>query len=565
MTRLAGVLLLVLVLSSGCDTNDNSVTEKEKKMTKQTVAPSSVLLDKYTEFRLYADFEGLTENHEQIISLLIDAATSMDTIFWKQAYGNRDSLLETITDPDLKTFTEINYGPWDRLNENAPFIPGIGAKPAGANFYPADITVDELMTAAANDSSLLDPYTVVRRNADGDLTSIPYHIAYADEMSFAASRLRDAASLTTDAAFKNYLLLRADALESSDYRASDMAWMDMKSNQLDIVIGPIENYEDELRGYKTAAEAYVLIKDMEWSGRLSRYASLLPELQRRLPVDYVYRQEEPGSDSDLNAYDAVYYAGDANAGSKTIAINLPNDEVVQLEKGSRRLQLKNAMRAKFDRILVPIAYEVIDASQRQHVTFDAFFENVMFHEVAHGLGIKETVNGKGSVREALAENYTALEEGKADILGLFMVSQLVEMGELPEADLMDNYVTFLAGIFRSVRFGASSAHGKANMIRFNYFEEKGAFERDSTGSYRVNFEAMEAATNELSKKILMLQGDGAYDDVTSFVARYGVVREHLKEDLERINAAGIPVDIVFKQGKGVLGLNPNFVLDTDTR
>ena len=565
MIRLAGVFLAVIFLTVGCDTNDNSTSETEKKMDKKTVAPSSVLLDKYTEFSLYSDFEGLTENHEQIISLLIDAASSMDSIFWMQAFGDKDSLLKTITDPDVKAFAEINYGPWDRLDDNKPFISGIGPKPPGANFYPPDITVDELMTAAGGDSSLLDPYTIVRRDKDGKLISIPYHVAYAPQMSHAASRLRDAASLTHDAAFKKYLLLRADALETSDYQASDMAWMDMKSNILDIVIGPIENYEDELRGYKTGAEAYVLIKDTEWSDRLSHYAALLPELQKRLPVDDKYKQESPGLDSDLNAYDAVYYAGDANAGSKTIAINLPNDEEVQLKKGSRRLQLKNAMRAKFDRILVPIAYEVIDADQREHVTFDAFFENVMFHEVAHGLGIKETVNGKGNVQLALAENYSALEEGKADILGLFMVTQLVEMGELPDTDLMDNYVTFLAGIFRSVRFGASSAHGKANMIRFNYFEEKGAFTRDEEGLYRVEFEAMQAAMNELSKKILMYQGDGAYEDVTSFVARYGVVREELASDLSRINDAGIPVDIVFKQGKSVLGLNPNFVLDTDAR
>ena len=343
---------------------------------------------------------------------------------------------------------------------------------------------------------------------------------------------------------------------SGKYRQSDMDWMDMKTNRFDFVVGPIEVYEDELRGYKAAAEAYVLVKDLEWSGRLSRYAQLLPVLQEQLPVDDAYKQESPGTDSDLNAYDAVYFAGDANAGSKTIAINLPNDEIVQQAKGSRRLQLKNAMRAKFDKILVPISEVLIAADQRDNITFEAFFENVMFHEVAHGLGIKETIKDRGTVREALAETYSAIEEGKADILGLFMVTKLHEMGELDTDNLMDNYVTFLAGIFRSVRFGASSAHGRANMIRFNYFAEKGAFERDSTGVYRVDFEAMKNAMNDLSEKILVLQGNGRLRrGRTKLIAEYGIVKDLLASDLERLNAEGIPVDIVFRQGKGVLGLN----------
>ena len=228
----------------------------------------------------------------------------------------------------------------------------------------------------------------------------------------------------------------------------------MKTNTVDVVIGPIETYIDYLFGHKTAAEAYVLLKDKAWSARLARYAALLPGLQRGLPVPEAYKRERPGTDSDLNAYDALYYAGDANAGSKTIAINLPNDEEVQLRKGTRRLQLKNVMRAKFDRILVPIAGELIAEDQRSHIKFDAFFANVMFHEVAHGLGIKRTIDGKGTVRAALKEQASALEEGKADILGLYMVTRLLEQRELTGTTLEDHYVTFLASIFRSIRFGA---------------------------------------------------------------------------------------------------------------
>jgi hypothetical protein len=299
----------------------------------------------------------------------------------------------------------------------------------------------------------------------------------------------------------------------------------------------------------------VLIKDRAWSERLTRYARFLPSLQEGLPVRDELKAETPGSDVDLNAYDVVYYAGDCNAGSKTIAINLPNDETVQLEKGSRRLQLKNAMRAKFDLILVPIADLLIAEDQRAHITFDAFFGNTMFHEVAHGLGIKNTITGRGTVREALSEHASALEEGKADILGLYMVSQLRERGEIAEGTLMDNYVTFLAGIFRSVRFGASSAHGKANMIRFNFFEEMGAFRRDeATGRYSVDVDGMEAAVEALTRKILTVQGEGDYDEAGRIVGELGLIGPALQAELDRLSSAGIPVDIVFEQGESVLDL-----------
>jgi hypothetical protein len=280
---------------------------------------------------------------------------------------------------------------------------------------------------------------------------------------------------------------------------------------------------------------------------------MLPGLQRGLPVPDAYRRETPGTDSDLNAYDAVYYAGDANAGSKTIAINLPNDEQVQLQKGTRRLQLKNAMRAKFDRILVPIATELIAADQRRHVNFDAFFANTMFHEVAHGLGIKNTINGRGTVREALKEQASALEEGKADVLGLYMVTALHGQGEMAGANLTDNYVTFVASIFRSVRFGAASAHGRANIARFNFLREKGAIARDaSTGTWRVDDARMRTAMDELSALILKLQGDGDYEGVVAFMNRYGSIGADLQGDLGRLSAKGIPVDVVFEQGMSVL-------------
>src|SRR5688572_22835668 len=274
---------------------------------------------------------------------------------------------------------------------------------------------------------------------------------------------------------------------------------------------------------------------------------MLPALQRGIPVPDAYKRETPGSDSDLGAYDVVYVAGDANNGSKMIAINLPNDEEVQLKKGARRLQLKNAMRAKFDRILMPIARELIADDQLKNVTFDAFFENVMFHEVAHGLGIKNTINGRGTVREALKERAGALEEGKADILGLYMVRQLRNQRDLTMGTMDDNLVAFLASIFRSVRFGAASAHGRANVAALNFLERRGAFTRESNGKYRVNFAPMQQATDELARAILVLQGNGDYDGVGRFSQEFGTISETLRADLDRLNARGIPVDIVYDQ------------------
>ncbi|MFQ5536534.1 MAG: Zn-dependent hydrolase [Gemmatimonadota bacterium] len=516
------------------------------------------LVDQYATVRLTADLSGLSENDREALRLLIDAVQLMDGVFWLETYGPKNEALALAKgDPALERYIEINYGPWDRLRDEEPFVEGVGPKRPGANFYPADMTVEEFeaAVAAAEDggAALKSLYTLVRRHADGSLYAVPYHETFAAEHAAAAGKLREAADLVTDPGLARYLRLRAEALTTDDYRASDMAWMDMKDNPIDVIIGPIETYEDQLFGYKAAHEGYVLIKDREWSDRLARFASLLLDLQKGLPVPDAYKQETPGRDSDLNAYDVVYYAGEANSGAKTIAINLPNDEDVQLAKGTRRLQLKNAMRAKFDRIMVPIADELIAEDQRDHVTFDAFFDNTMFHEVAHGLGVKNTINGKGTVREALKNHASAMEEGKADVLGVYMVEQLYDRGELTEGSIEDHYVTFLAGIFRSVRFGAADAHGIANMVRFQYFQEAGAFERNpETGRYRVNFDAMDRAVDGLSELLLTLQGDGDYEGVDRLIREKGTIPPQLQEDLHRLDALGIPRDIVFEQGWEVL-------------
>jgi hypothetical protein len=552
LTAIASAMLL-----SACSDNSNKASTSAEPATEtpsyQLVDGAEQRLDIYQPVDLTADLSHLSADQKKMIGLLIDASKIMDELFWDQAYpGDKQELLAAVDDPKVKKFIEINYGPWDRLDNNQPFLSGVEAKPAGANFYPADMTKEEF--EAATFEGKIDLYTLVRRNQDGELYAIPYNVAYTEQLQAAARLLREAATLAKSEAFANYLKLRADAFESNQYQSSDFAWMDMTDNEIDIVMGPIETYEDQLYGYRAGFESYVLLKDMDWSQRLEKYAEYLPSLQRGLPVADEYKAEVPGSGAQLNAYDVVYYAGHSNAGSKTIAINLPNDEQVQLEKGTRRLQLKNAMRAKFDEILVPIADMLIVPEQRQHITFDAFFANTMFHEVAHGLGIKNTIDGSNTVRQALKELASALEEGKADILGLYMVTQLLEQGVIGEGQLEDYYTTFLAGIFRSVRFGASSAHGKANMIRFNYFAEAGAFTRNEDGQYAVDMDAMRAAMNSLSEKILTLQGDGDYAGVGELFAEMGNVTPQLQADLDRLSAASIPVDITFNQGKATLGL-----------
>ncbi len=562
--RRAGALIVTAVslaaAVAACGERDAARVGADERGEQPAAAADSAALvpprpEIYRSYALRADLSGLTDRQRRLIVKLIEASTIMDGLFWRQAFRDDwETWLAAIDDEATRAFAAINYGPWDRLADNQPFMAGFGPKPLGANLYPADMTRAEFEAWQQPGKDGL--YSLVRRDESGALALVPYHEVYGPELARAAVLLKQAAKLAEHEGFASYLELRADALVTDLFFESDMAWMDVKTNPVELVIGPIETYEDRLFGYRAAYEAYVLVKDMEWSKRLARFAAFLPELQRGLPVPEPYKAETPGTDSDLNAYDVVYYAGDSNAGSKTIAINLPNDEAVQLAKGTRRLQLKNAMRAKFEGILEPIAGVLIDPAQRRHVTFDAFFANTMFHEVAHGLGIKNLVDGEGTVRAALKDLASSLEEGKADILGLYMITRLHEAGELGEADLRDNYVTFMAGIFRSVRFGASSAHGRANMVRFNFFADRGVFVRDAeTGTYRVDFERMEEAMAALSERLLTLQGDGDYDGARELTETTGLIRAGLQADLERLTAARIPVDIVFEQGVEVLGLD----------
>ena len=513
-------------------------------------SPMKEKVEGYAPFELSSPLvSGLTENEKEIVQIFFKLADITDDLFWKQTFGDK-TLIDGIEDPYAREFAYINYGPWDRLDDNKPFVKGYGAKPDVCTYYPADMTADEF--EAFDDPDKLSWYTVVRRDENGKLKSVPYHVEYAAEVEEMCTLMQKAADLAEDPGLKNYLLKRIEAFRTDDYLESDLAWMDMKESNIDIVVGPIESYDDKFQETKTSYESYILLKDNERSKDLAKFVAMLPELQKELPCRPEYKTFVPGTSSDLNVYDAVYYAGDGNAGSKTIAINLPNDERVHALKGTRRLQLRNVMKAKFDKIMLPIGEQVLSKEDMEHLKFDAFFWNVTFHEVAHGLGVKETIDGKGTVDAAMGTEKTSWEEAKADILGLFMVCRLVEKGEITNITVEDALTTYIAGIFRSVRFGAASSHGKANMMCFNYMQQQGAFSKNEEGKYTIDYAKAREAMNSWADLILTTQGDGNVEFAADFRAKNGGITPVLQQDLDRINAAGIPKDVRFIQGPDVL-------------
>ena len=487
-------------------------------------------------------YDALSENDKKIVDLFRQAGEIIDGLFWKQTFGDKAEM-EALKDEYAKAYAMINYGPWDQLDDNKPFVEGYGEKPLGCQYYPQDMTREEF--EAFDDPDKLSLYTVIRRDENGALKTVWYRDEYKAELDKICALLEEAAALTTNEGLRTYLTERVKAFRTDDYLASDMAWMDMKDCNMDLVIGPIENYDDHLYEAKAAYECFILLKDEKRSANLANYVSLLPALQTMLPCAPEYKTFVPGTSSDLNVYDAIYYSGDCNGGSKTIAINLPNDERVHIAKGARRLQLYNSMMAKFDKILAPIGEILVTPEQQKLLTADAFFWNVTFHEVAHGLGVKETVNGKGTVDAAMGSEKTTWEEAKADILGLFMVNKLIEMGEITDITKEESIATFIAGIVRSVRFGSASSHGKANMMCFNYMEDHGAFSRNAEGRYVVDFEKAAAAIDSWANTIIETQATGNFEFAQKYAGENASIREALAADIAKVNEAGIPRDIVF--------------------
>ena len=487
-------------------------------------------------------YDALSDNDKKIVSLFRQAGEIIDGLFWKQTFGDK-AAINALPDGPAKAYAMINYGPWDHLDNNAPFIEGYGEKPLGCQYYPQDMNMEEW--EAFDDPDKLSLYTVIRRDENGALKTVWYRDEYKEELEKVCALLEEAAALTENEGLRTYLTERVKAFRTDDYLASDMAWMDMKDCNMDLVIGPIENYDDHLFEAKAAYECFILLKDETRSANLAKYVALLPTLQTMLPCAPEYKTFVPGTSSDLNVYDAIYYAGDCNAGSKTIAINLPNDERVHAAKGTRRLQLYNSMMAKFDKILAPIGEILVDPAQQKYLTADAFFWNVTFHEVAHGLGVKQTVNGKGSVDAAMGSEKTTWEEAKADILGLFMVNKLIEMGEITDITKEESIATFIAGIVRSVRFGSASSHGKANMMCYNFMEQNGAFSRNAEGRYVMDFAKAEEVIDAWANLILETQATGNQEFAKKYSAENASIREGLAADVAKVNEAGIPRDIVF--------------------
>ena len=487
-------------------------------------------------------YDALSDNDKKIVGLFREAGEIIDGLFWKQTFGDKAEI-EALPDGYAKDYAMINYGAWDHLDDNKPFIEGYGAKPLGCQYYPQDMTMEEWNSF--NDPDKLSLYTVIRRDENGALKTVWYRDEYKDELEKVCALLEEAASLTENEGMRTYLTERVKAFRTDDYLASDLAWMDMKDCNMDLVIGPIENYDDHLFEAKAAYECFILLKDEKRSANLAKYVGLLPELQKMLPCKPEYKTFVPGTSSDLNVYDAIFYAGDCNGGSKTIAINLPNDERVHAAKGTRRLQLYNSMMAKFDKIMAPIGEVLVVEDQQKYLTADAFFWNVTFHEVAHGLGVKQTVNGKGTVDAAMGSEKTTWEEAKADILGLFMVSSLIDMGEITDITKEESIATFITGIVRSVRFGSASSHGKANMMCYNYMEKNGAFVRNEEGKWVINFEKAAECINSWANLILETQATGNIEFAKAYSAENASIRETLAADIEKVNGAGIPRDIVF--------------------
>ena len=520
---------MAILAAASCADNSEKVL-KEKVESYAVVEVSSPLYD------------ALSENDKHIVGLFRQAGEIMDGLFWKQTFGDKAEI-EALPEGYAKTYAMINYGPWDHLDDNNSFVKEYGVKPLGCQYYPQDMTMEEWN--AFEDPEKLNLYTVIRRDENGALKTVWYRDEYKEELEKVCALLEEAASLTTNEGMRTYLIERVKAFRTDDYLASDLAWMDMKDCNMDLVIGPIENYDDHLFEAKAAYECFILLKDETRSANLAKYVALLPTLQKMLPCAPEYKTFVPGTSSDLNVYDAIFYAGDCNAGSKTIAINLPNDERVHAAKGARRLQLYNSMMAKFDKIMAPIGEVLVEPSQIKYLTADAFFWNVTFHEVAHGLGVKQTINGKGTVDAAMGSEKTTWEEAKADILGLFMVNKLIEMGEITEITKEESIATFIAGIVRSVRFGSASSHGKANMMCYNYMEEHGAFTRNEEGKWVIDFEKAAEVMNSWAELILETQATGNLEFAQEYSAKNASIREALAADVAKVNEAGIPRDIVF--------------------
>ncbi|NOZ60239.1 MAG: peptidase [Calditrichaeota bacterium] len=539
-------ILVTFVFVIGCG------EKKQIKLEKADVNHVKAQLQKFAPVEIAYDQKILTDKDQQVMQKLVEAANYIDQIFLRQVYSKNEGILQALKNSqqtDDKVYLDyfkIMYGPFDRLNENTPFLVA-EPKPKGANFYPEDLTKDEfhnwLKNHPEDKEAFESNFTVIRRDGD-KLKAIPYSEAYKDLLKPAAKLLKQAADLSENESLKKFLTSRAEAFLSNDYFQSDMDWMDLDS-QIEIVIGPYEVYEDELFGYKASFEAFICAVDPVESEKLQVIAKYLKDMEKNLPYADKYKNFDRGSSSPIKVVQEIYTAGDARAGVQTLAFNLPNDEKVREAKGSKKVLLKNVQEAKFEKILMPIMEKVITKDQLPLLSFDAYFNHILLHEVSHGLGpgTLTLANGeKTTVNKMLKETYSTIEEAKADVCGNYNVQFLIDKGIFPKDLEKSLYVTYLGGIFRSVRFGINEAHGMANMIQFNFLMENNAFNYDeATGKFSVDQARAKTAVRNLAHVLLTIEAEGNYDAAKELIKNYGVMTEEMKAALDKLT--DIPVDI----------------------
>jgi hypothetical protein len=568
-----------LVVSAAIPATTTGEQAKDDSNQHISQAQLQAQIHKYAQVKIPIDRSVLSPPEMEALKKLVQTGGMMDEIFLRQVWSGNVALREQLQlaakdGPDkelmagLYHFFRINFGPWDRLEEDAPFI-GTLPKPPGANFYPEGLTEAQFEAWIAEhpgDAELFKHYFTCIRRKGGELVAVPYNEEYGLLLDEAAALMTEAADILTDpdnkkqfadgvdySTLATFLRSRAGAFSSNDYFQSDMDWMDVKDNIIDVTIGPYEVYEDNLFGYKAAFEAFIAVRNPADSRRLADLKDFLPGMEKNLPIPDEHKNLNRGTESPISVVDVVFVGGDSKSGVQTIAFNLPNDERVREAKGSKKVMLKNFNRAKFDNILIPIADVVLDPSQRGNIEFDIFFNNVLLHELSHGLGPGDITLPDGTettVNQQLKTLYSAVEEAKADIMGLYNTAYLVQQGYFSKEHEMKAYVNFLPGFFRAIRFGATSAHGRANMMEFNYMREKGAIELVAdTDRFRVNLDKMPEAVRSMTHDLCMIQALGDYDAAEAFIAKYGRMVPEVKRQLEKMNQIPTDIELLYESQK----------------
>jgi hypothetical protein len=551
MTRAVTSTTLITMLAAW--TTQPPPAQSPAGATGREVAALEQSVARFAPTDLAADLSALSSGDRTALRHLIQAAQVMDALFLRQVWAGNEAMFydlardgSSLGRARLHAFV-LNKGPWSRLDHNEAFVPGAPAKPAGANFYPPDATREEVEKwlnglPLAEKERATGFFTTIRRAPGGALAAVPYSIEYQGELALAAAHLREAAKATGDATLKAFLESRAAAFSSNDYYLSDVRWMELTS-AIEPTIGPYEVYEDEWFNYKAAFEAFITVKDPGESSQLQRFAGALQDIENHLPIEPRYRNPRLGAMAPIAVVNTVFSAGDANRGVQTAAFNLPNDERVIREKGSKRVMLKNNQQAKFAKVLVPISRIALAAADQNDVAFDAFFTHILMHELMHGLGPHNiSVGGRQTtVRQELKETYSAIEEAKADVSGLWALRQLADAGKIDKAIARTMYTTFLASAFRSIRFGINEAHGRGQAIQLNYLLDRGAFRVGPDGTFSVDPAGIREGVTALTREIMTLQAEGSYSKAKAMIERLGTMRPPVKAVLDKL--ANVPVDI----------------------